>query len=115
MIAAACIWLLAFTAGAKAVLVEAESFVASHDIGGTVIYRTSCAAASGGLAVDGFDTPGEWIEVVLNVVEVGSYADSLRSAGLYDYESDFGVTVFGGGPGGIDVNSSYHTIGLGIG
>jgi hypothetical protein len=114
-VAAVCVSLLAFATGADAIIVEAESYVASNNIGGTAIYVTACAGASGGRAVEGFDTPGEWIEVVLDVPGAGSYADSIRSAGRLDFESDLGSTIFGGGPGGIDITSSYHTIGLGIG
>lgn len=110
-----CIILLASAAGGQAIIVEAESYVASNDIGGTVIYVTSCSGASGGQAVEGFDTPGEWIEVVVNVPAAGSYADSIRSAGLLNYESDLQSTIFCGGPVGTDLTSAYHTLGLGIG
>ena len=110
-----CITLLASVVCAQAIIVEAESYVASNDIGGIVIYVTACSGASGGRAVEGFDTPGEWIEVVVNVPVAGSYADSIRSAGLLNYESDLGSTIFSGGPGGTDLNSAYHTLGMGIG
>lgn len=114
-IAAFGIMLAAPLASAEIIMIEAEDYVASHDIGGAVIQTVSCSAASGGEAVEGFDTPGEWIEVVLNVSHVGSYADWIRSAGLTGYESDLQSTVFGGGPGGADLVSTYHTVGLGIG
>lgn len=110
-----CIMLLVAVACAQAIIVEAESYVASNNTGGTVIYVTSCSGASGGMAVEGFDTPGEWIEVVVNVPAAGSYADSIRSAGLLNYESDLESTTFGSGPGGTDLTSAYHTLGLGIG
>jgi hypothetical protein len=107
--------LLVSASGAQAIVVEAESYVASYNAGGDPIYVVSCTAASGGLAVEGFDMPGDWIEVVLNVPEIYGYADSLRSAGDTNVQSDIRTTVFGADPDGGDVLSYYHTIGQGIG
>jgi hypothetical protein len=101
--------------GAYGIVIEAETMVASYNAGGSSIYITTCSGASGGQAVDGIDTPGDWIEVVIDLAGAGSYADSLRSAGLLDAESDLTSTVIGGGMGGADLVSSYHTSGLGIG
>jgi hypothetical protein len=101
--------------GAHGLVIEAESFVASYDAGGTSIYITACSGASGGRAVDGFDYPGDWIEVILDAAGAGSYADSLRSAGESGVESDLMSTVVNGGPGGVDLISTYHTTGMGIG
>jgi hypothetical protein len=106
---------LSSSAVAQSIIIEAESFVASHDEGGTAIYITSCGAASGGKAVEGYDYVGDWIEVVLNVGSAGSFTDSLQSAGLYLEESDHQSTVFGAGPVGEDLISTFHTIGEGIG
>jgi hypothetical protein len=106
---------LATTAASASVLVEAESFVASYNAGGTSIYVVSCSGASGGYAVEGFDTDGEWIEMMVTIPETYGYADSMRSAGLATAESDIAMTIFGAYPGGSDLASSYHTVGLGIG
>jgi hypothetical protein len=100
---------------AQAIIVEAESYVASYNIGGNPIYIVSCSYASGGLAVDGFDTPGEWIEVAVSIPEIYGYADSLRSAGDTGIQSDLRATIFGADPYGGDVISNYHTVGQGIG
>jgi hypothetical protein len=107
--------LLLLVSAAQAIIVEAESYVASYNAGGSAIYVVSCSAASGGLAVEGFDTPGDWIEVALNVPEIYGYADSLRSAGESGLQSDIRITVFGADPNGGDVLSYYHTLGQGIG
>ena len=106
--------LLSSMAHAESILVEAESFVASHDSGGSSIVIVPCASASGGQAVDGFDHVGDWIEVVVSVSQVGAYADSLRSAGDTGRLSEIGATIFGGGPGGSDLSSTYDTVGFGI-
>ena len=107
--------ILASVSASQAIIVEAESYIASYNAGGLDIYVVNCTSASGGLAVDGVDTTGDWIEVVLDVPEIYGYADSLRSAGYLNYESDIRATVFGGDPDGGDVVSYYHTIGQGIG
>ena len=107
--------LLLSTSGAQAIIIEAESFVASHNAGGSTITVVSCSGASGGYAVEGFDTPGDWIEMILNVPEIYGYADSLRSAGEYGFASDIRSTIFGADPNGWDVLSTYHTMGQGIG
>ena len=107
--------LLCLSAHAQTIIVEAESYIAHHDEGGNAIYRASCSGASGGEVVEGFDFPGDWIEMILNVPDNGSFADSLRSGGLLNAESDLQSTVFGAGPSGEDLVSAFHTVGQGIG
>jgi hypothetical protein len=106
---------LAATAASAAVKVEAESYVASYNIGGNGIGIVSCSAASGGYAVEGFDVVGEWIEMMVTIPETYGYADTLRSAGEYGVESDIAMAIFSAYPGGGDVSSAYHTVGEGIG
>jgi hypothetical protein len=105
------------SANAQSIRVEAESYiyVAYHDEGGVALNVVSCSGASGGQAVEGFDFPGDWIEVILEVPENGSFCDSLRSGGLTAHECDLQSTVFGAGPLGEDLVSAFHTIGEGIG
>jgi hypothetical protein len=103
------------TANAQTIVVEAENYVTFSNKGGTTIYVTSCSGASGGLAVEGFDWVGDWIEVVVNIPEAGSYADSLRSAGLLSIASEIQSTVLNGEPGGGDHISTFNMVGLGIG
>ena len=107
--------LLTVTASAESIWVEAETYTASHDAGGLGIYITGCTAASQGMAVEGFDFPGDWIELKLNVAETGSFVDSLRSGSMSMEENDLRCTVFRAGPAGEDIVSDYHTLGYGIG
>lgn len=100
---------------AHEITIEAESYTNSFNTGGTAIYVTACSGASGGYAVEGFDAPGEWIEITLTTPELAAYGDTLRSAGLYGYDSDMRITIMNGAPGGGDVESYYHPVGLGIG
>lgn len=107
--------LLSFAASAESIWLEAENYTASHDEGGLAIYVTTCSGASQGLAVEGFDYPGDWIELKLDVVGSGAFVDSLRSGGLTLEESDLRATVFGAGTEEEDLTSDFHTIGYGIG
>jgi len=100
---------------AHQITVEAETYTASFNTGGEEIHVTICGAASGGYAVEGFDSPGEWIELSLTVPAPAAYADTLRSANELDYEGDARMTITGGAQGGGDLESYYHTLGLGIG
>lgn len=111
---AALVCSLCLAAGAHSAIIEAESFVSWHDEGGNAIARVTCGAASGGEAVEGFDHPGDWIEVVFELGVTGSLTDTLRSAGLLDSVSTLRSTVYGCGPSGEDLVSSYTTTGLGI-
>jgi hypothetical protein len=99
---------------AQAMIIEAESYSAWHDEGGNTIGVVSCSAASGGQAVEGFDYPGDWIELVLTLGNNGSYADILRSAGVTGITSTLQSTVYGCGPSGGDLVSSFTTLGEGI-
>lgn len=100
---------------AFALVLEAENYIDSHDEGGVSIYVTSCTAASGGLAVEGFDAVGDWIDLSVDLAEAGSFVDTLRSAGLLEAESDVRATYLSAGPNGSDLTSNYHTLGFGIG
>ena len=68
-------------ASSETLRLEAEDYVDSYDVGGGSIYIRLCAAASQGLAVDGLDREGEWIQVALELTEGFCFVDSLRSAG----------------------------------
>jgi hypothetical protein len=107
--------LLSASIYAHEITLEAEDYTSSFNTGGESIYVTACSGASGGYAVEGFDSPGEWIEITLTTPELGAYADTLRSAGLYGYESDMRITIMNGAEGGGDIQSYYDPIGLGIG
>ena len=107
--------LLSASSYAHDITVEAEDYTNSFNTGGESIIVTECSGASGGFAVEGFDSPGEWIEVTITTPELGAYGDTLRSAGLYGYDSDMRITIMGGAQGGGNLTSYYHPVGLGIG
>jgi hypothetical protein len=110
-------WLVCVLGGAAVagdIIVEAEAYLASHNEGGAPIQKVTCGAASGGEAVEGFDYPGDWIEVTVTIGN-GSFTDKIRSAGLFDSTSLHQSTVYGAGPAGDDLISHFTTYGLGIG
>ena len=72
---------LASFASAAPIIVEAEDYVSSHNEGGEPITVTSCGGASGGYAVEGYDSTGDWIELRVTLAVAGTYEDILRSAG----------------------------------
>jgi hypothetical protein len=94
---------------------QAEDYIASHNAGGADFYVTSCSEASNGLAVEGYDYPGDWIELKLVISQAEGYVDSLRSAADYEAEAVHELTIFG--PGGVPLaeHSTYNTYGRGIG
>jgi len=103
------------SASAQPIILEAESYIASHDEGGAAIYVTACGAASGGLAIEGFDFPGDWIEVALVLGENKSMTNRIRSGGDVGTATDLQSTIFGAGPLGEDLVSAFPTQGVGIG
>jgi len=67
------------------ILIEAESYIDSHDIAIPQIQRVSCESASSYLAVDGVDTQGEWIALPLTLPERFCFFDKLASAANPSY------------------------------
>jgi len=107
--------LLAANAWALSVTIQADAYIDSYNAGGTELYVTSCGGASNGLAVEGYDHPGDWIELKLVITHGGDYVDSLRSAGDDLAGAEHLVTVFGPGGVPLETTSSYTTMGMGIG
>ncbi len=68
-------------AAAATVGFEAENYVASLDLGGDPIRITTCVDARGGLAVNGVDYQGDYIQWSLSLPSSFVFRDSLRSAG----------------------------------
>ena len=68
---------------------EAEEFEAygSYNIGGEDIRASYCSYASGGLAVDGLDIPGEWFKLSVTFPHAGCYSSVI------DYQSAYDDTV----------------------
>jgi hypothetical protein len=100
---------------ASSIIVEAESFVASNNIAGAPISIISCSGASGYQAVNGCDTPGEWIEVFFHLSSNASAVDTLRSASTSSAQTELRATMFSAGPMGEHLISTYDVIGEGIG
>jgi hypothetical protein len=107
--------LVATTASAYTVILQASDYIASYNAGGADFYTTPCGGATNGLGVEGYDHPGDWIELKLVIGSAGAYYDSLRTAADDMMVGNHLVTVFG--PGGIPVGnpSPHETEGLGIG
>ena len=84
---------LAGRANANSIRLEAESYVASGDIPGCGLEIKShdCSEASGGLALDGMDCDGEWIELHLVLYRSLSLQCRVRSAGSIGSTRTFGV------------------------
>jgi hypothetical protein len=79
----------AFSSAADGVLVEGEDFTAygAYNIGGYDIQPEYCAGASGTLAADGLDEPGEWIKLAVTLPLEGCYDAVLA------YQAEYGDTV----------------------
>ncbi|MCB9513115.1 MAG: hypothetical protein H6694_02235 [Candidatus Latescibacteria bacterium] len=75
------------------ILVEGETYVASHDLGGYSIHVTYCSSASGGYAADGLDIPGEWIELDVTLAEAHAYRARLALQGWPDESSTLRLTL----------------------
>jgi hypothetical protein len=87
---AAVVLAMALSAGAAEDLrLEAEEFESygSYNIGGVDIRVSYCSYASGGLAVDGLDMPGEWFKLKVTLPIGGCFTSRL------DYQSAYGETT----------------------
>ncbi len=71
-------------ANAEIIKIEAEDFFNYGQIEGCgqPITAHACEGASGGMAADGVDCDGEWIELHLTVAVADSFFLGLRSAGV---------------------------------
>lgn len=114
LLVSAFLALAASWAGAAPLVLEAEDYIASYDAGGVSIHVTSCSGASGGLAVEGYDHIGDWIELRVTLPESGAYADMFRSAGDDLVYSDHTATIRVEG-GNTVASSTYQTMGMGVG
>ena len=79
---------------------EAENMTAWYNTAGLSIVPVSCGAARGGVAVDGVDTPGEYIEWPLTLTQDLVFRDSLRTAGATGVVRNFTIQFLpaAGGP-----------------
>ncbi len=106
--------LTASAAYAVPIILEAEDYVGSFNVGGNPIYVTTCSGASGGLAVEGYDYIGDYIELRVEIPQAGDYDDILRSGGeLYVFSEHFATYRIDGGS--TFAFATFSTMGLGIG
>jgi len=73
------------------ILIEAEDMIDSHDLLGAPIAIVTCSAASGGLAVDGWDREGEWIDLRLDLTTAACLSEGVRSAGYAQQVREFAI------------------------
>jgi len=93
---------------------EAEDATTVQNVGGNAIVTVLCGAARGGLAVDGVDWVGDWIEWNLTLPEEFTFRDSLRSAGAIGLVRKF-VVLFLPAAGGPPVAGDTLTTSAGAG
>jgi len=100
LLAAFCLWSAGPATAETVIQLEAENMTAWYNTAGLSIVPVSCGAARGGVAVDGVDTPGEYIEWPLTLTQELVFRDSLRSAGATGVVRNFTIQFLpaGGGP-----------------
>ncbi len=82
---------LAGAAHATTFPIEAESMTSFLNLGGSAITVVGCSAARGGLAVDGVDFAGDYLEWPLTLAQDFVFRDSLRTAGGIGVVRQFAV------------------------
>ncbi len=102
-------------AGALSVLVEAESYTDGYDMGGASIKSIACTSASGGLAVDGLDISGEWIEVKATIPDEACYELVMSYQAPYAELIETRVTVYDEGHSTVEGDIDIDLIGEGLG
>lgn len=102
-------------AGAISVTAEAESYDDTFDKGGAAIMAIACSGASGGLAVDGLDMAGEWIEVKATIPVEACYELTLSYQAPYAEIINTMVTVFDGSHALAEGSADVELVGAGLG
>jgi hypothetical protein len=101
---------------ATVIELEAENLTAMLNLGGNAINYVSCGAARGGLAVDGVDYEGDYIEWPLTLEQDFVFRDSLRTAGATGVVRQFAILFLPSGAGEPAAAETLTTpAGLGIG
>lgn len=82
-------------ASPQTIRIEAEDYVASHNVGGGQIVLAACNyGASGGRAIEGLDWNGDYVEYLLTLSQEFCFVDSLRSAGRVGSFREFVMEFF---------------------
>jgi hypothetical protein len=100
---------------AEAMQLEAEDYVAALDVGGNPIGIVGCSAARGGLAVDGVDYAGDYLEWSLSLTRTFVFRDSLRSAGAVGLVRKYAILFLpaaGGSPVATDTLTTSPGLGI---
>lgn len=65
-------------------VIEAEDYAASYDLGGETIRRKEEAGCGGGHLLAGLDTTGEWVQYEVTIAQEGLFRIGLICAGEYN-------------------------------
>ena len=105
---------LAETAGAQVVTVEAEWYDDSHDIGGTPIGILPDTGCSGGLLLVGLDLADEWTSYDVSIDPTGVYAPRIVCRGNTGVDYHFRLTLV---PDTLGASQTvdFHYTGIGYG
>ena len=100
LLAAFCLWSAGPATAETVIQLEAENMAAWYNTAGLAIVPVACGAARGGMAADGVDTPGEYIEWPLTLTQDLVFRDSLRTAGATGVVRNFTIQFLpaAGGP-----------------
>jgi hypothetical protein len=90
--------------------VEAEDYTSADNIGGYDIQSVICSGASGGMAADGIDIVGEWIQLLVPFPKAGCYRIEVAFQGYPDQENAFTASLVSGGDSAL-----LEFVGAGIG
>ncbi len=101
--------------GGPDVRVECESYTDFYNEGGAEIASVVCSSASDGLAVDGLDIIGEWIEVKATLPTESCYDLTLSYQAPYGETIGMLLTVFDDAHQSVDAESEFSLIGMGLG
>lgn len=71
---------------AQALAIEAESYTAFNDAGGTSIQKVILSGCSGGYIIIGLDSPGEWTQYDVSPGGFGYYSLVLTGRGDFGRE-----------------------------
>jgi len=102
-------------ASAREFSIEMEDFTESYNIEGTYpIYGHACSGASGGEAVDGIDSLGEWIGVPVRIPVSGTYQAFLQYQSRAGDTTEISIEIEGcGSPNPSAVFDVNHGAGIG--
>jgi hypothetical protein len=90
----ACGMLLAGSASALELQLEADAYTECLDFGGIQVGPVDCSGASGGVALEGIDQAGEWIAWDLFLEARQELAARVLSAGGNGYVRAYAIDIW---------------------